>query len=60
MRALPFFADPETREDILEHISGFAFDRAMVRSDEPMRTYREHWGRAQAERATERKRSVRR
>lgn len=39
MKQLPFFADPDTREDILDHISGYVFDRAMVRGtayDEPM------------------------
>jgi hypothetical protein len=63
MRHLPFFEDPETREDILDHISGFTFDRALVRNDEPMRTpYARIW--AAADRAefirSERKRSVRR
>jgi hypothetical protein len=40
MRSLPFFADPQIREDILDHLSGFVFDRALVRNDEPMRAPR--------------------
>ena len=39
MTRLPFFTDPDTREAILDHISGYVFDRAVLAfSDEPMRT----------------------
>jgi hypothetical protein len=38
MRSLPYFEDPDTREDILDHISGYVFDRATLSAnDEPMR-----------------------
>jgi hypothetical protein len=41
MRHLPFFEDPATREDILDHISGYVFDRAqLAMADEPMRIKR--------------------
>jgi hypothetical protein len=61
MRVLPFFADPDTREDILDHISGYVFDRAQLSmADEPMRPRFASINERMRERTVERKRSVRR
>jgi hypothetical protein len=62
VRTLPYFEDPQTRDDILDHISGYVFDRAALASnDEPMRLTRyasiaDRWHEDQGAR----KRSVRR
>ena len=61
MRTLAFF-DPDTRQDILDHISGYIFDRAVIAfSDEPMRPLRHdaHWTEREPARVR-RARSVRR
>ena len=61
MRHLPYFADPDTREDILDHISGYVFDRAQLSmADEPMRPRFASVNDRMQEHASERKRSIRR